>query len=111
ALHSHPDTPFRRTYDHVINATGFSAQFEMSANPLLRNLHQQGWIRQDSLGLGIETSSDFRLINLGGSVVSGLYYIGPMLRARYWECTAVPELRIRAAEIAECVHAGLAERV
>lgn len=110
ALHSHADTPYHRTYDHVINATGFSAQFEMSTNPLLRSLHRQGWIRQDSLGLGIETSSDFRLINLGGSVVSGLYYIGPMLRARYWECTAVPELRLRAAELAECIHAGLAER-
>jgi len=29
-----------------------------------------------------------------------LYYIGPMLRPRYWETTAVPELRTHAEQLA-----------
>ncbi|MBS0355165.1 MAG: hypothetical protein JSR83_14855, partial [Proteobacteria bacterium] len=28
-----------------------------------------------------------------GRKVPGVHYVGPMLRARYWEAIAVPELR------------------
>jgi uncharacterized NAD(P)/FAD-binding protein YdhS/predicted metal-dependent enzyme (double-stranded beta helix superfamily) len=90
-------------FDHVINATGFSARLAGSASPLLRQLHQNGWIREDEIGLGIDTSSDYCVVNQNGAVLPNLFYVGPMLRARYWECTAVPELRLRAAEAAACM--------
>ncbi|WP_367872263.1 FAD/NAD(P)-binding protein [Luteolibacter sp. Populi] len=90
-------------FDHVLNATGFSARLAGSSSPLLDDLLGKGWIREDELGLGVDTSSDFRLVEQDGAVVGGIYYVGPMLRARFWECTAVPELRLRAAETAASV--------
>lgn len=36
-----------------------------------------------------------------GRIVKGLYYVGPWLRARDWEATAVPELRVHAQRLAE----------
>ncbi|WP_264503249.1 FAD/NAD(P)-binding protein [Luteolibacter flavescens] len=92
-----------REFNRVINATGFTARLAGSNSPLLDDLLGKGWIREDELGLGVDTSSDFRLVEEDGSVIGGIYYVGPMLRARYWECTAVPELRLRAAETATSV--------
>lgn len=99
----------RGTFDRVINATGFSTRLASSASELLCQLHGKGWIREDELGLGIDTSSDLRLIDRDGAVLPGVYYVGPMLRARFWECTAVPELRLRAAEVAACMLANLSQ--
>ncbi len=38
-------------------------------------------------------------ISKGGQAIEGLYYVGPMLRARYWEAIAVPELRVHAQQL------------
>jgi uncharacterized NAD(P)/FAD-binding protein YdhS len=65
-----------------------------------------GWLRPDALGLGIDTDPDGRVISRDGVPVDSLYYIGPWLRARDWEATAVPELRVHAARLA----ARLADR-
>ncbi|WP_265595038.1 FAD/NAD(P)-binding protein [Haloferula sp. BvORR071] len=100
---THQQGSGRGEFDRVINATGFTARLAGSNSPLLDNLLGKGWIREDEMGLGVDTSSDFRLVEEDGGVVSGIYYVGPMLRARYWECTAVPELRMRAAETAASV--------
>ncbi|MGC4013379.1 MAG: FAD/NAD(P)-binding protein [Luteolibacter sp.] len=99
-------------FDRVINATGFSARLAGSSSPLIDDLLGKGWIREDELGLGVDTSSDFRLVEESGAVVSGIYYVGPMLRARFWECTAVPELRLRASETAASLlkHAAKARK-
>jgi len=32
--------------------------------------------------------------------IEGLWCVGPMLKAQYWEATAVPELRIHAQQLA-----------
>ena len=42
------------------------------------------------------------LLPLGAA---GLYYIGPMLRANHWECTAVQELRVHAEALARHIAA------
>ena len=42
---------------------------------------------------------DYRVIGQGGQAIEGLYYVGPMLRARYWEAIAVPELRVHAKQL------------
>lgn len=68
----------------VINCTGPSSS--IAHEPLLATLAQRGIIRADALGLGIDVGEDFQL-------QPGLYYVGPLLKARDWEATAVPELR------------------
>ena len=59
-----------------------------------------GLVRSDELSLGIDVADDGRVIARDGTPVERLYYIGPWLRARDWEATAVPELREHALALA-----------
>jgi len=60
------------------------------------------------LKLGLEIDADYRLLGRDGETASGLFYVGPMLKARYWESIAVPELRVHAAKLAARLLADLA---
>jgi uncharacterized NAD(P)/FAD-binding protein YdhS len=48
----------------------------------------------------VETAACGELLDAEGRASDVLYYVGPLLRATYWESTAVPELRIHAARLA-----------
>ncbi|MBN3585700.1 hypothetical protein JYB64_25240, partial [Algoriphagus aestuarii] len=43
------------------------------------------------------------VVDARGRVVPGLYCLGPLLRGRYWEITAVPELRVAARWLAQAL--------
>jgi uncharacterized NAD(P)/FAD-binding protein YdhS len=60
-----------------------------------------GLIRADALGLGIDVAPDGRVIGADGAAVDSLWYLGPWLRARDREATAVSELRVHAARLAQ----------
>jgi uncharacterized NAD(P)/FAD-binding protein YdhS len=92
--------------DRVVNCTGPDSQVTRNPDPLVQASLAAGWLRPDALGLGIDTDPDGRVISRDGVPVDSLYYIGPWLRARDWEATAVPELRVHAARLA----ARLADR-
>ena len=77
-----------------------SAATERVADPLVQSLLSSGTIRPDALSLGIDIADDGRPISRDGTPVDRLYYLGPWLRARDWEATAVPELREHAAALA-----------
>jgi uncharacterized NAD(P)/FAD-binding protein YdhS len=96
--------------DRVINCTGPESRIGNHADPLVSSLLANGLIRSDALELGIDVDDDGRPLARDGRAVDRLYYIGPWLRARDWEATAVPELREHAARLAETLHAGLAAR-
>jgi len=87
--------------DRVINCTGPDSRAEALADPLVQTLLANGLIRSDALSLGIDVAPDGRTVGSHGRPVDRLYYIGPWLRARDWEATAVPELRSHAAALAE----------
>lgn len=91
----------------VVNCTGPDTNLTRSADPLTRSLLDSGLMRQDELRLGIETGEGGELIGRDGRPSVGLYYVGPMLRAGWWEATAVPELVEHAARTADAVLAGL----
>ena len=80
-------------FDVVVNVTGADADPRRSSSPLVRALLARGLAQADELGLGWQTDDAGRLISAGGVNAAGLYYVGPLLRARVWEATAVPELR------------------
>jgi uncharacterized NAD(P)/FAD-binding protein YdhS len=86
--------------DRVINCTGADYNPARSHDPLMRALLAQGLATSDTLGLGLRTSSHGALIDSHNRVASNLYYIGPMLRADHWECTAAKELRVHAERLA-----------
>jgi uncharacterized NAD(P)/FAD-binding protein YdhS len=92
--------------DRVINCTG-PGRVGAHADPLVQSLLANGLIRPDALGLGIDVADDGRPIAGDGQPVDSLYYIGPWLRARDWEATAVPELRERAVRLAETLVARI----
>jgi uncharacterized NAD(P)/FAD-binding protein YdhS len=85
---------------HIVNCTGTCASPRRAAVPLVRQLLADGMMQADALGLGVETGADCAVLGREGRPTRGLYYIGPWLRAGYWEATAVPELRQFAAAIA-----------
>jgi len=86
--------------DRVINCTGPDSRVDRLSDPLVQSLLSSGIIRPDPLSLGIEVADDGRPISRDGAPVDSLYYLGPWLRARDWEATAVPELRQHAEALA-----------
>ncbi len=86
--------------DHVVNCTGPDSRVTRNPDPLVRSLLANGLIRPDAHALGIDVAPDGRVISRAGTPVDRLYYLGPWLRARNWEATAVPELRELAARLA-----------
>jgi uncharacterized NAD(P)/FAD-binding protein YdhS len=86
--------------DRIINCTGPECRAGRVADPLVQSLLSSGTIRADALSLGIDIADDGRPISRDGAPVDRLYYLGPWLRARDWEATAVPELREHAAVLA-----------
>jgi uncharacterized NAD(P)/FAD-binding protein YdhS len=87
--------------DRLINCTGPDYDVRRTREPLLRGLVSQGVATADPLGLGLITDESGALIDRSGRPARNLYYLGPMLRATYWETTAVVELRDHAARLAQ----------
>ncbi|MDX2114466.1 MAG: FAD/NAD(P)-binding protein [Planctomycetota bacterium] len=94
--------PVRLTVSQVVNCTGPDTRCA-HADPLLATLAQRGVISPDSLELGLRTQTDGRLLDARGTPQSRLWLVGPMRRADLWEATAVPELRIQAAQVAASI--------
>ncbi|NVE01511.1 FAD/NAD(P)-binding protein, partial [Massilia sp. BJB1822] len=84
----------------VINCTG-PAGPAACGNALVRQLLEEGLLRADALGLGIEVGPGCAVRDAAGRCSRVLHYIGPWLKADYWEAIAVPELRRFARQIAQ----------
>jgi uncharacterized NAD(P)/FAD-binding protein YdhS len=86
--------------DRVINCTGPDYDPRRSHDRLLRSLIAQAVAVADPLGLGLITDELGALVDASGRAADDIYYIGPLLRARHWEATAVQELRVHAEQLA-----------
>jgi uncharacterized NAD(P)/FAD-binding protein YdhS len=97
----------------VINCTGPSTDLKRAREPLMLSLLARGLAAPDPLGLGLATGDDYAVKGADGRASPVLRYIGPFLRARYWECTAVPELRRHARALAEvlCAEVPCTQRI
>jgi uncharacterized NAD(P)/FAD-binding protein YdhS len=93
-----------RRFGTLINCTGPSARLD--AEPLLATLAQRGVIAADAMQLGLVVSDDYR----PAPTMASLFYVGPLLRARHWEATAVPELRDHVARCAREILDTVASR-
>jgi uncharacterized NAD(P)/FAD-binding protein YdhS len=91
----------------VINCTGPSCHLRALHDPLIDSLLAGGLLCPDSLALGLEVSDHLALLDTAGNPSQVLYYVGPLLKARHWEATAVPELRVHAAHVAQVVARSL----
>lgn len=86
---------------HVVNCTGPTSDLAQGGGPLVARLLARGWLQADALGLGVAVDTEGAVVGRDGAASGWLHYIGPLLRARDWEATAVPELRVHARRLAE----------
>jgi uncharacterized NAD(P)/FAD-binding protein YdhS len=84
----------------VINCTGPRSDYSKYQHPLLINLLAQGLIDHDPLALGIRATEHGEVLRYRGGVVGWLYTIGAPLKGDLWECTAMPEIRNQARDLA-----------
>ncbi len=89
----------------VVNCTGPNYDIASLAIPLIAQLNGDGLITQDALQLGLEIDPHYQVTGRSGLPTRGLFYIGPMLKSRYWEAIAVPELRGHAQNLARLLTA------
>ena len=87
-----------KVYDRVVNCTG--AALDLS-------LIDEKIYPRDPLGLGVPTDSLGRLLTSSGEPDPAVFLLGPALRSRFWEMTAVPDLRLQAKIAIDALLAGL----
>ena len=84
----------------IVNATGSEVDPGRSDSPLLRQLLRDGLVRVDELGLGLDATAEGAVVGAWREPSSILFTLGPLLRGRLWETTAIPEIRIQAQRLA-----------
>ena len=86
----------------VVNCTGPVA--DLAADPLLGTLYAAGLVAPGAAGLGLATGPAGRVEGPGT-----LWTLGSLRRGDLWESTAMPEIRVQAAEVARAVLAHLGD--
>lgn len=84
----------------VINCTGSNMDLTRSADPLIQQMLSEGVARAHPCGIGFDLDEHSRLLDARGQGQGSIYAIGPITAGAFWESTAVPEIRTRAAAIA-----------
>jgi len=92
--------------DVVINCTGPCGDAGETGNLLVEQLIRAGSIRADALRLGVDVGADCAVVDKDGAPSDSLFYIGPWLKASYWEATSVPDLRRFARRLAQALSAA-----
>ncbi|MEW1825079.1 FAD/NAD(P)-binding protein [Streptomyces sp. NPDC088196] len=90
----------------VIDCTGPGQRLE---DPLWRGLFETGAAVPGPLGMGVATR-DGRLLDTQGRSVRPLFTLGAPRRGELWETTAIPEIRVQAAALAQQLPAPPARR-
>lgn len=85
---------------HIINCTGPNSNLARVDDRLIVQLRQAGLIQLDCLGLGLCLDESLAVRDENGVPSTWLSYVGPMLKAQFWEAMAVPELRVYARDLA-----------
>ncbi|MFO1394150.1 MAG: FAD/NAD(P)-binding protein [Steroidobacteraceae bacterium] len=94
------------SWDRVIVCTGPASDLRRANAPWLRSLLDAGHAAPDDTGIGLRTDAQGRLLGSDGQARRGLYYVGPWLRARDLEATAVHELRQHVGTLATLLRGG-----
>lgn len=89
----------RQTTDHrfalVVNCTGPLGSIGASGDALINSLFEQGLARPDALDLGLEVDARSRVAGADRA-----WAVGPLSKGRFWEITAVPDIRGQVAQVA-----------
>jgi uncharacterized NAD(P)/FAD-binding protein YdhS len=86
----------------AVNCTGPLGSISESEDPLLNSLFDGGHARPDSLDLGLEVDGKSRIAG-----AKRAWALGPLTKGRFWEITAVPDIRGQVAQVAEDISSEL----
>ena len=93
------------TEDHcfapIIDCTGQPDDPIRSENPLIRALLARRAARADPLRVGLDVAENYALIDARGRPSRRIQAVGPLTRAAFWECIAIPDIRLQCQDIAE----------
>ena len=73
------------------------------SDPLIVQLREHGMLSIDSEDLGLRVDDSYRIIRHDGNPLALVRYVGPLLKAQFWEATAVPELRSHAVRLVDAM--------
>jgi len=100
----------RQADDHkfvlAVNCTGPLGSIAQSKDPLLASLFEAGLARPDPLDLGLAVDGNSRVQGAGRA-----WALGPLTKGRYWEITAVPDIRGQVAAVADDIAKELGHAV
>lgn len=91
----HHDTSQKETWDYVIYCVGPNGNYKHMEDPLISSLRDKGHLKVDDLN-GVAVNQHGALFNLEGLASDSLYSLGPPVKSTFWECIAVPDIRIQA---------------
>ena len=92
----------------VILASGLEA-LSRTRDQLMQRLLDRGLVRVDGQGLGIDVTEGLNVVRQDNKVAERIWALGPIVRGVFWECVAVPDIRVQAAHVAVSVVARLRE--
>ncbi len=86
--------------DAIINCTGSISNYARIVQPLVKNLFGKGDIKPDDLFLGLDATPDGEIINRDGETSGTFYTFATAHKGILWECTAMPDIRSQAQNLA-----------
>ena len=86
--------------DRVISCTGVNENYAHSRRSVVRALMESGLAHANDLGHGFHTDSRGALLTSALSASPVFFTLGPPRRGQLFETTAVPEIRVQAADLA-----------
>jgi uncharacterized NAD(P)/FAD-binding protein YdhS len=87
--------------DRVMNCTGPAGDITRIADPLIRSLLRDGLARADAHRLGLDVTDTGAVRDWVGAASGRLFALGPLTKGKFWEITAVPDIRRQCAAMAE----------
>jgi uncharacterized NAD(P)/FAD-binding protein YdhS len=100
-----------RCFARIVDCTGQPDDPRQSENPLIRALLARGIASVDALGIGLDVAEDYALVDSSGDPSRHIRVIGPLARAAFWECIAIPDIRLQCENIADSFAAERAAKV
>jgi uncharacterized NAD(P)/FAD-binding protein YdhS len=88
-------------FHRVIDCRGIRRDVARYAAPVIRQMLDDGLAQVDPLRLGIVVDAQARVLHPDGTPLVGVSAIGPVSRSAFWEITAIPDIRVQAAWLAE----------
>lgn len=83
-------------FAYLINCTGPLGTVSRTRDPMLKRMLDEGLARPDQLGIALDVDDRSRVAGARNA-----WAMGPLTKGRYWEITAVPDIRGQAAAVAD----------